>query len=73
MARKPSIDEAEIGRALLIARDRDDTDWKVLVERYGLRRTRLWMLYRAAKKNVHEHFGGTTDGQAGALVDSKTA
>ena len=50
--------ERGIGPELVAAR-RDHVRWKVLMDRYGLGRTRLWMLWRGAvdgEKSVHEHF-----------------
>lgn len=63
MVHRPPPDTDGLGADLVAARAAG-VPWKVLQARYGLGRTRLWMVWRAAanavrgaggKKNVHEH------------------
>lgn len=62
-----ALDHDQLGRALVTARELG-ISWKELSLRYGYKRTRLWMIYRAAldralaggprfqrNKDVHEH------------------
>jgi hypothetical protein len=57
-------ERVEIGKALVAAREqKPPVEWKDLARRYGLGRTRLWMLWQEAKKDVHEHLGATKRGR----------
>ncbi len=57
MPRRTDLTEAEIGAELVRARAAN-VPWKVLMARYKLGRTRLWMLWRAATQIDGEELSG---------------
>lgn len=67
--RLTKAERARIGRELVAARAAG-VDWKTLMRRYQMGRTRLWMLWREAlegrdrQKDVHEHRGCGQPGPA---------
>jgi len=62
----------DIGRELVAAREQG-IDWKDLMAKYGMGRTRLWMLWRDAKNNVHEHNNNSQPASDAPLVASDAA